>query len=177
MLSMKKKIIKNKGMLLWITGLPGSGKTTVAKSIKKQIVSRYGPTLLFSGDDMRKIFKLTKYSIDERFKYGIKFSNFCKFVTNQNINIIFATVSLFDKLRKHNKKNIKNYIEIYIKADLKKIIKTGKKKLYKRHKSNLYGKDIKAELPKKPDIVIINNFNKNIKKLANELLVKLYKRI
>ena len=174
---MKKKIIKNKGILFWITGLPGSGKTAVAKSIRKKIITKYGPTLLFSGDDMRKIFKLNKYSINERFKNGIKFTNFCKFVTNQNVNIIFATVGLFNKLRIYNKKNIKNYIEIYIKADLNKIIKTGKKKLYKRHKSNLYGKDIKAELPKKPDIVIINNFSKNITKLADELLVKIYKKI
>ena len=174
---MKKKKIKNKGILFWITGLPGSGKTAIAKSIKKKIISKYGPTLLFSGDDMRKIFKLNKYSLHERFKNGIKFTNFCKFVTNQNINIIFATVGLFDKLRNYNTKNIRNYVEIYIKADLKKIIKTGKKKLYKKHKSNLYGKDIKAELPKKPDIVIINNFSKNITNLSNELLLKLYKKI
>ena len=146
-------------------------------SRQQKIISKYGPTLLFSGDDMRKIFKLNKYSLHERFKNGIKFTNFCKFVTNQNINIIFATVGLFDKLRNYNKKNIRNYVEIYIKADLKKIIKTGKKKLYKKHKSNLYGKDIKAEFPKKPNILIINNFSKNITKISNELLIKLYKNI
>lgn len=174
---MKKKIVKKKGILFWITGLPGSGKTAVAKSIHKKIISKYGPTLMFSGDDMRRIFELKKYSINERFNNGIKFTNFCKFVTNQNINIIFATVGLFDKLRLYNKKNIKNYIEIYIKADLKKIIKTGKKKLYKRHKTNLYGKDIKAELPKNPDIMILNNFSKKITQLSEELLVKLYKKI
>ena len=77
----------------------------------------------------------------------------------------------------YNKKNIKNYIEIYIKADLEKIIKTGKKKLYKRHKTNLYGKDIKAELPKNPDVMILNNFSKKITQLSEELLVKLYKKI
>ena len=37
---------KSKGILFWITGLPGSGKTTIAKKIYKQIVQKYGLTLL-----------------------------------------------------------------------------------------------------------------------------------
>ena len=50
----KKRDLK-KGTLFWITGLSGSGKTTIAKKIKKDIQNLYGPTLLISGDDIRKI--------------------------------------------------------------------------------------------------------------------------
>ena len=52
---MKKKY------LFWITGLPGSGKTTIAKKIHNKIQNRYGPTIEISGDDLRKIFSLKKY--------------------------------------------------------------------------------------------------------------------
>ena len=50
------KLNKKKGLVFWITGLPGSGKTTIAKKIKKSIELKYGKTILFSGDDLRKIF-------------------------------------------------------------------------------------------------------------------------
>ena len=80
---------------------------------------------------MRRIFELKKYTKEARFAYGIKLAKFYKFITGQNINMIFAVMSLRDKIRKWNKKNISNYIEIYIKADIKKIMSIGKKKIKK----------------------------------------------
>ena len=55
---MKKKIKpnKNKGILFWITGLSGSGKTIIGSKIYKSITKLYGPTVLASGDDLRRIF-------------------------------------------------------------------------------------------------------------------------
>jgi adenylylsulfate kinase-like enzyme len=171
----KKKLDKNKGILFWVTGLPGSGKSSIAKKIKKKIIKKYGHTILINGDDMRNIFELKKYSQKERLNNGIKFSNFCKFLINQKINVIFAVVGLFDKVREKNKKNIKNYIEIYIKSDLKKIIKKGKKGIYKKYKFNIVGKDLKPEFPKKPNILINNNFKKNVEELADEIFEKIQK--
>ena len=42
----RKKINKKKGILFWITGLSGSGKTSLAKKIKKDISKKYGPTII-----------------------------------------------------------------------------------------------------------------------------------
>ena len=50
--------LKNKGILFWITSFSGSGKTYLAKKIYKEITKSYGTTLVISGDDIRKIFKL-----------------------------------------------------------------------------------------------------------------------
>ena len=61
-LGMKKLIKnKNKGILFWVSGLTESGKITIAKKIKKDIINNYGPTLLVSGDNLRKIFNFKKY--------------------------------------------------------------------------------------------------------------------
>ena len=57
----RKKINKKKGILFWITGLSGSGKTSLAKKIKKDISKKYGPTIIISGDNLRSIFCLNKY--------------------------------------------------------------------------------------------------------------------
>ena len=173
---MKKKKDPNKGILFWVTGLSGSGKTSISKKIKKDIEKEYGPTLLVSGDDIRNIFEFKKYTAEERKTLVFKYCKFAKFTTNQKINVIFAAVGMMDAVRNWLKKNISNYVEIYVKADLKKIIKAKKKKIYhKKNIGDIVGLDIKPEFPKRPDIVIYNNFDKEIRILANILIKKLKK--
>lgn len=166
-----------KGTLFWVTGLSGSGKTTISKKIKKNIEKLYGPTILVSGDDIRRIFNFKKYTAEERLSLVVKYCKFSKFITNQNINLIFAAVGMMDSIRNWYRKNIPNYVEIYIKADVNKIIKTKKKKIYhKKNVGDIVGINIKPEFPKKPDIIIHNTFKKNINLLAKLLLNKI-KRI
>ncbi len=164
---------KNKGKLFWITGLSGSGKTTIAEKIKDKISKKYGQTLIISGDDLRKIFKYYKFSRNKRLQYALNYSKFCKYITDQNINVIISTVSLFHKVRKWNRSNIQNYLEIYIKADIAKIIKKKKKFFYKGNYKNVIGKNMKAEFPKKPDIIIENNFKRSLNALSKELMKKI----
>ncbi len=177
---MKKKINKSiaissnkkKGILFWITGLPGAGKTSIANNIINKIKKKFGSTILFNGDDIRKILDLNDYSFEGRKKIGIMYSKLFQEITDQNINVLFAGGVLIEKVRKRNRKKIKYYIEIYLKADQKKIISKNYKKLYKKTK-DLVGIKIKPEYPKKPDIMIYNDFNKTIKKLSNELFDEL----
>ena len=168
---------KNNGILFWITGLSGSGKTTIAKKIESHILKKYGPTVTVSGDNLRKMFNFKKFSKKERFFYAMTYSKFCKYITDKKINVIFSTVSLFHKVRKWNRSNISNYIEIYIKSDIDKVIKQKKKFFYRKKYINIVGKNIKAEFPKSPDIIIINHFKKPINSLANELIRKINKII
>jgi adenylylsulfate kinase len=172
---MGKKIIsnKNKGILFWITGLSGSGKTAIAKKIYKKISHLYGPTIEISGDDFRKIFRLNKYTKKARIEYLPKYLHFCKLITDQKINLIFNLIGMYNRARRWNRKNIDNYVEIYIKADIHKIIKLKRKATYLKNKKNIVGLDIKPEFPKKPNIVIKNDFNKSTDKLAKELLSKI----
>ena len=171
-----KKIKKNqdKGILFKISGLAGSGKTTIAKKIKKDIVKLYGPTLLVSGDNLRKIFKIDKYTYSERVLLAKKFCKFAKFITDQKINLIFAVVGMIHSMDKWFRSNVDNYVEIYIKADLKKIIKLKKKKIYyKKNCGKIVGVTIKPEFPKRPDIIINNDFIKTTTNLSNNLIKKL----
>ena len=121
-----QKFKRNKGILFWITGLSGSGKTSIAEKIKNKIIKKYGPTLTLSGDDLRTIFNYKKFSRKSRIQYALSYSKFCKYITNQNINVILSTVSLFHKVRNWNRKKINNYVEIYIETDSKKVFKKKK---------------------------------------------------
>ena len=173
----KKKLNKNKGILFWITGLSGSGKSSIAKKIWPKIKKFYGPTILINGDNMRKIFNLNKYDKKSRLENAINFSKFSEYITNQRINVIFANIGMFHDVRNRNRLNIDNYIEIYIETELKQIIKKGKKKIYTKYESNIVGKDIVPELPRKPNIKIVNNFKKTIDQISIEILKNIAKII
>ena len=88
-------------------------------------------------------------------------------------NLIFNLIAMYEKARRWNRKNIDNYVEIYIKADIKKIIKHKKKEIYRKNRKNIVGLDIKAEFPKKPHITINNDFTRSIEVLSKELLDKI----
>ena len=164
---------KKKGIFFFITGLSGSGKSSLAKKIKPKIQKKYGKTLLLHGDEIRKIFSLNKYGYKDREKIALQYVKLCKKITNNNINVILATVSLFNSIRKWNKKNFSNYVEIYIQSDLKKIIKQKKKFFYIKKTNNVVGLNIKPEFPKKPNIILKNNFETSLEKLSEKLLKKL----
>ena len=163
---------KNHGIVFWITGLSGSGKSTIGNLIKKGIDKNYGKTIIIHGDDIRDIYHLTKYKRKDRLNLGISNSNLCKLISSQGVNVIFTTVGLFHRLYQYNRANIKNYIEIYIKSDIKNLLKKKKKHFYKKKTKFVWGLDIKPEYPKKPDIILQNTFQTSVKKLS-ETLVKL----
>ena len=164
---------KKRGIFFFITGFSGSGKSTIAKRIKKDIQNNYGPTILLHGDEIRRLFNLKGYSSPDRKKIAMQYSKLCKKITDNEINVILATVSLYNSVRKWNKTNIVNYIEIYIKSDLSKIVKQKKKYFYRKKTKNVVGLTIKPELPKKPNIILKNDFKKSIDILSNLLIKKI----
>ena len=175
-----RKIYKNKkkGLAFWIIGLPGSGKTTFAWTIKEEISKKFGKTVVVSGDIIRNMFHLNKFTKEERILIGKKYTEFCKFLINQNINVIFAAIGLFKDIRSYNRKLLKkNYVEIYIRSDINKIIKQKNKFFYKKNYKNIIGKDIKPEFPQSSHITIKNNFNKSIIVLTKCLIKKINKII
>jgi adenylylsulfate kinase-like enzyme len=164
-----------KGILFWITGLSGSGKTSIAKLLHKKIKDAYGPTLLISGDNIRSDFKLKGYDKNSREKIGLMYSRFFKRILNQKINVIFAGIVLIEKVRKYNRKNIQNYFEIYIKSNIN-FLKKNIKKVYKK-KRFVVGLDIIPEFPKNPHIIVNNNFLNSKKEIAQLISKKILKKI
>jgi adenylylsulfate kinase-like enzyme len=166
---------KKHGKIIWITGLSGSGKSTIGEKLKNLVKSKYGQTVIVHGDDIRDIYKFKFYSRIERLKLGKANSNLCRLLSKQGLNVIFTTVGLFHELFTYNRKNLKNYLEIYIKTDLKKLLKNKNKSFYKIRTKNVWGLDLKPQFPKNSDIIIENNFDKSATKLAKIIYEKIKK--
>ena len=148
----------NLPFLLWITGLTGSGKTTLGKKIFEKIKANYPNTIFINGDDIRNIFSLEAYDIKSRLRITYKYHKLIIFLLSQNFNVIFATVSMFNKIRLLNKKKIKNYFEVYIKSDIKFLQSLNKKDVYNDNKL-IWGIDIKPQFPRNSDYIINNNIH------------------
>ncbi|MDC1054082.1 adenylyl-sulfate kinase [Alphaproteobacteria bacterium] len=140
----------------WITGLSASGKTTISKKLCGNLKKKTKNVILLDGDQLRSIFKHDKYDIVNRLNYGFIYSNLCKFLVGQNINIIIAIGGLFHELQAWNRINIPGYIEIFLDVPFDELQRRDPKGLYQSFNSgimnNFYGGDIKPELPLNPDV-------------------------
>ena len=115
---MKKNQTKH-GIIFWITGLSGSGKTSLAKKITNFVNKNYGPTLCLHGDELRKTFNIKSYNKKDRLMIGKMYVKLIKMIAEQKINVIISVVGLFHELQKLNRKTFANYLEIFIKSDIK----------------------------------------------------------
>ena len=102
-MKIKKRINKKKGIFFRISGLPGSGKTRIALKLLPMVKKKFGPTIMWSGDDMRRIFKNRKYDLKSRNQFGEMNVKLASFILNQKINVIFATVGLNNEIRNYTK--------------------------------------------------------------------------
>ena len=156
--------MKNK--TIWITGLSGSGKSTLAKKMAQRLTEDQQKILLLDGDTLRKIFNVdnndSNYTLEARLNLARKYSCLCKEITDQGFNVIISTISLFSKIHKWNRKNLKDYFEIYLKVTIDEVKKRDPKKIYenftKGKSKNVVGLDLKFDVPENPDL-IIENFN------------------
>ena len=169
-------------MIIWITGLSGAGKTILAKALYKDVKKRFPNTLWIDGDILRKHFQNTKKfdqkSRIEQYKKMIRLAKFCY---EQKINIIISVLYFNDFIFKNNKKIFKNYFQIYLKANIKDLIKRDSKKVYSQNinkkKPFLVGIDIKWNEPKKSDLIIENFFNKKVNLIKRSILIKINKKL
>ena len=174
--SKKIKINKKQGIVFWVEGFSGSGKSSILKLVHNKINKKFGPTINVSGDDLRKLFSFYGYKKSDRIKNSYKFSEFLEFLTKKKINVLYSVVGLNHSARKIYKSKIKNFLVTLIDADIKKIIKLRKKNTYKK-KRHILGIDIKPEYPKKPNFIIKNDMKKNLKSLANKYYRDITKKI
>jgi adenylylsulfate kinase-like enzyme len=176
---LKTKIIKNikHGIVFWITGFPGSGKTKISSLLHKKIEKKFGKTVRFSGDDLRIILNLKGYSKKEREKIGNKYHEICKRFSSKGINVLIDVVCLIDSVRKKNKRYLNNYVEIYIKTNFKKVLSRKQKFFYVKKSKNVWGNDLRVELPKKPHITQVNSFTKTTSFLSKEIFNKIITKL
>ena len=113
---------KNKAGLIWVTGFSSSGKTTISREVNLLLKKSGYSTIFLDGDIMREIMGLKNKNYDKKARLNVAmlYAKLAKLLTDQGIDVVFATISMFHKVREWNKSNIKKYIEIFMGNILKK---------------------------------------------------------
>jgi len=165
--------------IIWITGISGTGKTTLAKYYLRFLKN----FLWIDGDKFRKLFNNDLgYTLSERNKNAERLINFVEFIEKQNINIIVSANLTSNKYQRLIKKKFKNLVHIKILAELNILKKRDKKNIYMKSK-NVVGKDISIENNNRlSDFEIYNNLSKNFfllngKKIFKKLKIKKFNNI
>ena len=171
--------------LVWITGLSGSGKSTIAESLTALLKKKGMKVILLDGDEIRNILvpireQEQSYTKNERIKLAIQYSKLGNLLVKQGFMVIIATISLFKEVHIWNRKNIKGYFEVYLKVPLEELQRRDPKKIYSRFNAgelkNVAGLDLDIDEPRSPDWVVSCQLNKKVPDIALELMNKLYSR-
>lgn len=167
--------MQNEGILYWITGLSGAGKTTIGIALYYELKKTKNNVILLDGDILKTIIgESIGYSEEERRKRAKKYAQFCKMLTDQGMIVICCTIAMFDEVREWNRDNNRGYIEVYLKVPLEVLEERDQKGMYSKQKEgkfhNLTGIDIKAEFPQNSDIVIENDGRYSVEECVNRIL-------
>lgn len=149
------------GVLYWLTGLSGAGKSTVGKLLFQKIRHDKSNVVLLDGDELRIVFgdDLGYTEEDRRVSAG-RNARLCAFLTAQGIDVVCCTISMFDEVRKWNREHIPRYREIYLRVPLAILAQRNQKGMYLGENAiqeALVGIGVKMEEPKTPDLCIDND--------------------
>lgn len=173
-------IKKNKGYVIWFTGLSGSGKTTLGTLLKEVFEKRNKTVEMVDGDLARKFFEdelgYTRY---ERIQNVKRIVFAAKVLSDNGINVIVNCIAPYYEVRDFIRDKISNYTQIYLRASFDALLKRDKKGLYQRFKNgeakNIIGCDEPYDTPRKPDL-IIDTDKLDIEKSMGEIINLLNKK-
>lgn len=175
----REKMLGHKPATIWLTGLSGSGKSTIAKALEKRLISMGVAAFVLDGDNVRHgLNKDLGFSSDDRTENIRRISEVSKLMNDAGLVVITAFISPFIEDREHAREVIggERFIETFIDADLKTCRKRDPKGLYKKVEegkiNNFTGIDSPYEKPEDPEIKIETD-NAGIEDCVNILLHKL----
>ncbi|MBI2822886.1 MAG: adenylyl-sulfate kinase [Acidobacteria bacterium] len=148
-----------KGFTLWFTGLPCSGKSTLAQLVAQDLAARGQAVEVLDGDAVRSSLTrdlgFSKHDRDENIR---RIGFVCQLLSKHGITAISAAISPYRAARDQVRASIASFVEIYVKASLEACMQRDVKGLYKKALAgeliNFTGIDDPYEAPLSPELVI-----------------------
>ena len=149
---------KAKPSVIWLTGLSGSGKTTIAKSLMEKFKTKGVVPVMLDGDEIRHAIRQTGYDRDSRRKHNLNVGFIASLFEKQGNIVIVALISPYDDVRNEIRAMCENFIEVYVSTELQVCIDRDAKGLYKKalagELENFTGISDTYFPPQKPEVIV-----------------------
>ncbi len=179
----KEKLLKQRSLVIWFTGLSGAGKTTLAQNLEKELFKKGYLTQILDGDNIRSgINKDLKFTEEDRLENIRRISEVAKLLMNSGIITLCSFISPTEEIRDMAKNIIgrENFFEVYVNAPLEVCEKRDVKGLYAKARrgeiKNFTGISSPFNAPVDCDIEA-NTDQKGVMELVEEIMEKVLPRI
>lgn len=150
-------VLKQKGLVVWFTGLSGSGKSTIAVELEKMLNEAGKAVYRLDGDNIRRGINSDLGFTDEDRNENIRrISEIAALFQDAGMITLVSFISPFRKMRQfaREKAGEGNFPEVYVNTDLETCMGRDPKGLYKKKISHFTGKDSAYEEPLDPEIIL-----------------------
>lgn len=152
-------------MIIWLTGLSGSGKTTVGSHVYDLWKADTPNVVLVDGDHVRRLLgaddSTRDYTMAGRRKVAQRIADICSWLDEQNIHVVCCTISLFEDLQKENRERFNDYFEVYLSVPMDILRRRDNKNLYapafRNEIKDVIGVDLPFKPPAHPHMTIDNS--------------------
>lgn len=173
------KLLHQKGLVVWFTGISGAGKSTIAIEVEKQLNLLGRLSYRLDGDNIRQnLCSDLSFSERDRNENIRRVVETAFLFKDAGVITLVSLISPFQKMREFARERIgkDSFLEVYIKADIETCIARDPKGLYKKATegriNNFTGISDDYEEPLNPDI-IINTMNTNINNSSIKIVNKI----
>jgi len=146
-------------LVIWITGLSGAGKTTLCVALRAVVKPHLPEFVVLDGDDVRAAFgDDLGHSEAHRTRQFRRLQSIARVLAEQNLAVAVAAVYAHPDLLAWNRRHLRGYFEIYLKASLETVRRRDPKGLYAKADAgtmpDVVGLDIPWHEPQSPDLVL-----------------------
>ena len=166
-----------RGCVVWLTGLPGSGKTTVARALEKELIEHGKRVEVLDGDEVREnLSPQLGFSKEDRMVHANRVAYVSKLLARNGVIVIVGLISPYREFRRRAREMTGDFVEVYVKCSLNACIERDVKGHYKRALSgeieNFTGVSDPYEEPENAEVTV-DTEKETPEENAEEILSKL----